>query len=184
MKKITVIAACAAVVLMLGACVPTEKTAVNAAPEKPEGAVEFDFTQIHNDVMDLFEGYDMYAFVSDLNISGSNGGKKVRVTAALRTDMDQEALDAFMAAVLRRINDAAIFQDSRLTASSAQNMGDFWKTYGCDFSIHAATATGEAGEAVRTLSFGPGEEIGISPDTETYEAEWLRELEIYQRNAA
>lgn len=183
MKKIIAIAVCIAAVLILNACVPTEKTEINAAPEKLEGPVEFDFVQIHNDVMTLFEGCDMYAFVNDLDISGDNRNKTVTVTAVIPVEMDDEAHNVFAAAVLRRISDAAAFQDYRISGSSDQDMGGFWKEFGCQMTFYADTENGEQGEILREIVFGAGEEIGISPNTSDYEEEWLREYEILKRNA-
>jgi len=183
MKKIVVIAACIAAVFMLVACVPTEQTEVLIAPEAQNGPVEYDFIRLHNDTLSLFDGYEMYGFADSLDISGNEEEKMIYIEAVVPAEVDATVVDVFAAAVLRRINDAAMYQNYNMTESTALNMGDFWKEYGCKFSIYTADENGEKGDLIKEITFGAGEDIGLSPDTETYEAEYLRQLEILERNS-
>jgi len=182
MKKFMAIAACLAAVLMLNACVTVEKTEESqAAAQAVSGG--YNFIQMHNDALSLFNGYDMYAFVTGLDISGNADEKMIYVTAVVPADLNEEVMDIFAAATLRRINDAAMYQNRKINESTALDMGDYWKEYGCEISMYAANDDGTQGDLIKTYSFKAGEDIGLSPDTETYEAEWLRQLEILERNS-
>jgi len=185
MKKTLILAVCLAVLFSLSACVPaTKKNSVEVGPDlTPNENVEYDFTQIHNNTLELFEGKEQYSFVTDLNITGSNEDKMIYITAECVDDVTAEIAEPFIAAVLRNINDSAYIQDMTVICSDSSYFGSFWDKFGVQADVYTETEAGkENGVPVYSLTLAPGEVCPLDPDVESYEEEWQRQMEILRRN--
>jgi len=184
MKKIVTVAACLAVLFSLSACVPTTKDSISVGPDfTPNENVEYDFTQLHNDTLTLFESKPQYQFITDLTITGSNEDKMVYVKAVCVDDATTEVIEPFVAAVLRGINDSAYIQDITVKVSDSASFGSFFDKFGVQFDVYTETENQKAdGVPVYSLTIQHGEAINLDPDMESYEEEWLRQMEILQRN--
>lgn len=184
MKKGMLFCLIGVLTFLLTGCVPEQKDSLNVGPDlTPNENVKYDFIQLHNDTVSIFEQYEQYAFITDCNIDGSNEDKVVTVTATCYDDVNAEIASHFAAALLRNINDAACVQDITLTASNSKDFGPLWEKYGFDLKIYTESeAAKEAPTPLYTLSIAAGQDSGLDPDIETYEEEWVRELEILQRN--
>lgn len=179
MKKTRILLALFAAATVLSACVPTEETTVNIGPDfsEIEGDYELEFTQLHNDTLEGFDGDNPYAFIEEVDITGDNAKKKISVTAVSVEEATKEDADRFMAALLRHLNDAACVQDRRFTVSSQKNFGTLTSVYG----VSAKVVT-ESGAEVASYEIAPGDPIALDPDIETYLEEWQKTMEIYKRN--
>ena len=184
MKKFCSAMICLCMIFVLAACVPTEKDGINTAPDlTQDGAVLYDFDQLHNDSVAAFEGRGPYAFVNTLDISGNNDSRTVTVTAVCMEGASEEMASSFAAAVLRGINDAAMIQDATVKVSGPASFGSLWDSYGCRIRIYTESeAAKENGTPVFRLDHKAGETIPLDSDIEAYEAGWEREMEIFRRN--
>lgn len=181
MKKYSVIAALFMMIVCLAACVPTEKTDIQMAPDfsTSDKVIDLDFTQIHNDTIGSFGEVNPYVYIEDLDISGDNSSKVVNIKATSLDGIEEADAKQFVAACMRYINDAAVVQDSKYQVSDSTTFGNLWDS----FSMHAVV-TSHSGETVLDMTVEKGTEAGLNPDIETYEEEWEKAVEIYNRNHA
>ena len=185
MKKFlcTLIAAVFSAAALTG-CVPTEATDIQIDPlfDGGNGPVEIDFIQLNNDTFDNFQSTEPYVYVTDCDINGTNDPKEVHVTVTVFDDAGEENCDQFGAAILRNMNDAAAVQSGEFEMSDPTTFGNFWDSYTVflEFSHETEKEAGE--DPFYTLIYEAGDEIKLDPDVESYEAEWEKQMEIYQRN--
>lgn len=160
------------------ACVPTEQTGINRAPNFEQTKdVELDYTQLYNDVLESFGDADEnpYSFIAAFDISGDDEKRVVTVTASCVDGATKGDVEQFAAAALRRINDAAVTQSNEYSLSSQESFGSFWDKYELKLTITPVSAGDNADEALLKLDIKPGEEIPLNPDIETYEEAWQEE---------
>jgi len=185
MKKIMIIAACLAVLFSLNACVPTQRDSIVVGPDLTLNEnVEYDFEQLHNDTLTLFEEeVNPYLFITDLQVTGSNEEKMIYVKAVCMDGVTEEEAKPFASAVLRYVNDAAGVQDSTVVRSDSTSFGSFWNKFGIQLDISPESeAQKEDGLPVYSLKLKAGESAGLDPDIETYLEEWKQQIEILRRN--
>ncbi|MDO4488330.1 MAG: hypothetical protein Q4B67_04505 [Eubacteriales bacterium] len=180
-KKFVLIMALALMVSSLAGCVPTDKTMVDGIePDtKAVANVDLDFVQLHNDTLDYINP-EPYIFVAECEITGTNNPKQVNVICTLMDEAGEEDADAFAAALLRNINDAAYVQSNEYVESNSSSFGTLWNKYEATISFYHLSD--EAKGPFHTVHVVPGEAITLDPDIERYEEEWQKELEIYLRN--
>lgn len=183
MRKIIAAMFAAAIVFLLGACVPKQQDSQMAPDMSPKESVEYDFVQLHNDTLKQFEGADAYAYVTDLSIDGDNESKTVRVKVTSYNDVTPEIAEYFASAVLHRINDAAMTQDVTVEQSSNESFGTFWNKFNFVLQVYSEEeAAKENGTPVYELQHTAGEAIDLDTDISAYEEEFERQMEILLRN--
>lgn len=182
MKKFSVIFTVILMISLLSACVPTERTNIAIDPvmeEDKKGPVELDFTQLHNDTLDEFEGAGPYAFITDVDISGNNSSKVININAKCIDGVSKEDADHFLAACMRHISEAASVQYQRFGNADETTFGTLWNMYSLNATV---TPDVEGAEPIESVNVPAGGEIPFSPNIEKFEAEWEKALEIYLRN--
>lgn len=185
MKKIMIIAACLAVLFSLSACVPTKQDSISVGPDlTPNENVEYDFTQLHNDTLTMFEEeVNPYLFITDMEVTGSNEEKMIYVKAVCLDEVTEADVKPFASAVLRYVNDAANVQDMTVVRSDSTSFGSLWNKFGLQLDIYPESQAREAGGVpVYTLALKAGESTDLDPDIEAYREEWERQVEILLRN--
>lgn len=186
MKKIVIIAACLAVLFSLSACVPTKQDSISVGPDlSPNENVEYDFTQLHNDTLTMFEDEEVnpYLFITDMAVTGSNGEKKIYVKAVCLDEATEEDVKPFASAVLRYVNNAANVQDMTVVPSDSTSFGSLWNKFDLQLEIYSESeAQKEDGVPVYTLILKAGDSTDLDPNIEAYREEWERQAEILQRN--
>lgn len=129
---------------------PTQTVAANAV-------INLDFDQLHNDVIENYQGDDMFAFIKDLDISGTNDPKEINISLTVVEDTSDVAIEIFMSDLLKQISAAATTQDSRYTAPTSESFGSLYDSY----SVHYGITRGE--ETVEDVTVSAGESFSYSP---------------------
>ncbi|MGN8817737.1 hypothetical protein ACTNEN_05300 [Oribacterium sp. HCP28S3_H8] len=136
------------------ACKPKYNTAMQdpvSVTIAADQVINIDFDQISDDVIEnLSDDAQTYAFVKDLQISGTNDPKQVNITVEIMDDVSDDAIKLFMSDVLTQISQEACVQDSRYTEPSADGLGSFYDSY----AIHYEIKQGDADYENQTISAG------------------------------
>ena len=185
MKKISLMITVLLIVLLAAGCVPTERSDMEIGPDlSGKGNIGIDYVQLGNDAMDAFDDVEPYSFVSAVGIGSSEDGKTI--TANIAAEEDVEACRAFAAALLKNIADSAVTQDASYTASTSTDFGSFWETHSADCRFYNSEdfdpENMEGAVPFYEYSLAAGERSDLDPDTEAYEAEYHRQIELLQRN--
>lgn len=153
-------------VLSLAACKPRYRTHL----QEPNQTIAanapqmLDFTQIHNDVLELYSDKEEFGFIKNLDISGSDEAPKtIRVNMDCVEDVSDEAIRFFMSILLQDISNEAVIQDSRYEGPSEESFGTVYNTYALEYKITRGEevfddATIDAGEGI---PFTPGASIEV-----------------------
>lgn len=146
-------------VLSMTACKPRYQTRLEDPTQTiaADAVINLDFDQLHNDVIENYQDDDMFAFIKDLDISGSNDPKEINISLTVVEDTSDAALEIFMSDLLKQISNAAMTQDSRYTAPSAGSFGSLYDSY----SVHYSIVRGE--ENVEDATVSAGESFAYSP---------------------
>ena len=161
-KRLGILMMLAAAVLSMTSCKPRYKSRLEDPTQTlaANAVVNIDFDQLHNDVIENYEGDEMFAFIKDLDISGDNDAKTVTVLLSVTEDTSDDALSVFMSDLLKSISNAAIIQDSRYTAPTNQSFGSFYDSYSVNYTI----TRGE--ETVEDATVSPGEGFSYDPSVD------------------
>ncbi len=129
---------------------PTQTIAANAV-------INLDFDQLHNDVIENYQGDEMFSFIKDLDISGSNDPKEINISLTVVEDTSDVAIEIFMSDLLKQLSAAATVQDDRYTSPSSESFGSLYDSY----SVHYSIVRGE--ETVEDATVSAGESFTYSP---------------------
>lgn len=146
-------------VLSMTACKPRYKTRLEDPNQTvaADAVINLDFDQLHNDAIENYQDDDRFAFIKDLDISGSNDPKEINISLTVVEDTSDVAIEIFMSDLLRQISLAATVQDSRYTAPSSESFGSLYDSY----SVHYSIVRGE--ETVEDTTVSAGESFSYSP---------------------
>ena len=185
-KKTAFAAAIISALFIFSGCVPTQETVVQMGPDLREAhGVDLDFTQLHNDTIEAFGDADSnpYSYIADFNIEGDNEKKYISFAAIISTEADKAEAEQFAAAALRHCNDAATTQSSDYEMSDRTTFGKLYNDYSIRFVvIPSGVDWEETDKYLMDMSVNAGEEIPLSPDIETYEDEWEKQMEVIRNN--
>ncbi len=146
-------------VLSLSACKPRYQTRLEDPTQTiaADAVINLEFDQLHNDVIDNYQSDDRFAFIKDLDISGSNDPKEINISLTVVEDTSDAAIEIFMSDLLRQLSVAAMTQDSRYTAPTSESFGSLYDSY----SVHYSIVRGE--ETVEDATVSAGENFTYSP---------------------
>ena len=182
MKKLCILLLAIFTVLQFAGCVPTERSDLNIAPDmEGKGTAGIDFIQLNNDTLIGFSDTEPYAYITFVDIDGNEAKKKV--TAVVGAMEDEEGARYFSAALLKNIASAANVQNSNFTEPGKNDFGNFWDTYAADFRFFRSEDIGKEGAVpFYEYTLAAGEKSELDPDTEAYEEEYHRLVELLKRN--
>ena len=180
-RSIMILIAAAFSAAVLSGCMPTDKTEIQMNPDfSVAEKAELDFTELHNEVMELFASDDVqpYTFIDSVDISGSNSDRSIYVDATAVEGVTSEDAQHFAAAMLRRMNDAAATQYAGYELSSSSSFGPLYNDYAVKIAV---TGTDDA-SMIYQLDLPAGKDIPLDPNVEKYEDEWAQSAEVYMDN--
>lgn len=159
MKRIFMAVLLTLSVFSMTACKPRYKTKLEDPTQTiaADAVINLDFDQLHNDVLENYQGDDMFAFIKDLDISGNNDPKEISISLTVVEDTSDAAIEIFMSDLLKQISVAAVTQDSRYTAPTSESFGSLYDSY----SVHYTIVRGE--ETVEDAEVSAGESFTYSP---------------------
>ncbi len=180
-RSVMILAAAAVAAVMLAGCMPTDKTEIQMNPDfSVAEKAELDFTDLHNEVIDLFATDELqpYTFIDSVDISGSNSDRTIYVDATAVEGVTSEDAQHFAAAMLRKLNDAAATQYAGYELSSSSSFGPLYN----DYSVKIAVTGTDDASMIYQIELPAGKDIPLDPNIEKYEDEWAKAAEVYMDN--